>query len=165
VYAVSVARAFAATSDGVYLNAQSTAMGQAVFQPPSVFSFYPPDYALPGSATLEGPQFGVMNTTTAVARLNYVYALLNSASGIAPDASVPGSTGTKVDLSAYQALASTPAALVDRLDASIVNTTMTAPEKAAIATATGAVAATDTLGRARMAAYLVAASPRYQINR
>lgn len=165
VYAASVARAFGAASDGVYLAAQGGAMGQPVFVPPSVFSFYPPDYALPGSAALQGPQFGVQNTTTAVARLNYVYALLNSTNGIGPDASVPGATGTQVDLSGYTALAATPATLVDRLDAQMTHTTLSAPEKAAIVTAVTSIAATDTLGRARMAAYLVAASPRYQITR
>lgn len=165
VYAAGVARAFAATSDGVYLNSQSGAMGQPVYSPGSVFSFYPPDYALPGSASLQAPQFGVQNTTTAVARLNFVYALLYSANGIAPDASVPGSIGTKVDLTAYTPLASTPAALVDRLDANLTHTSLTPSEKAAIVTAVNAIGATDALGRTRMAAYLVAASPRYQITR
>ena len=165
VYAASVARAFRATSDGVYLAAQSTAMGESVFTPGSVFSFYPPDFALPKSATLKAPQFGVENTTTTTAQLNYVYALLNATNGIAADASVSGSTGTQIDLAPYAALAATPAAMVDKLDASLTHTTMTAGEKAAIVTAVGAVAATDATGRARMGAYLVAASPRYLIDR
>ena len=163
VYTMSVARALGATSDGVYPNAQAATMGQAVYTPGSVFSFYPPDYALPGSATLLGPQFGVQNTTTSVARLNYVYALLYST--IAADTSVTGSTGTQLDLSAYTALAATPAALVDRLDALLTHTTMTATEKTAIVNAVNTIAAIDTLGRARMAIYLAAASPRYQITR
>ena len=165
VYAVSVARAFGGTSDGVYLNAQSAAMGQSVFTPPSVFSFYPPDYALPGSATLDGPQFGVQNTTTAVARLNFIYTLLYSTNGIAADASVPGSTGTRIDLSGFQSMAGTPATLVDTLDAQLNHTSLSAGERSALVTAVGALSATDTLGRARMATYLLAASPRYQINR
>jgi hypothetical protein len=140
-------------------------MGQGVYQPPSVFSFYPPDYALPGSATLRGPQFAVNNTATAVARFNFVYTLLYSTNGIAADTSVPGSTGTRIDLSGYAALAGNPAALVDQLDASLMHTSMPPTEKAAIVTAVSAIASTDTIGRARMAAYLAAASPRYQINR
>ncbi len=165
VYAASVARAFGGTSDGEYLNSQAAAMGQSVFQPGSVFSFYPPDYALPGSATLQAPQFGVQNTTTSVAAFNYVYTLLYSTNGIAPDTTVVGAIGTKVDLSAYAALAATPSAMVDQLDASLMHSTMPAAEKAAITTAVTAVSATDQLGRARMGAYLVATSPRYQINR
>ena len=76
-----------------------------------------------------------------------------------------GSTGTQVDLTSLAALAATPAAMVDKLDAVMTHTTMTTVEKNAIVTAINAVAATDTLGRARMAAYLVAVSPRYLINR
>ncbi len=165
VYAVSVARAFGGTSDGVYLNAQAGAMGQSVYTPGSVFSFYPPDYALPGSASLEAPQFGVENTTTSVARFNFAYALLNTTNGIAPDTSVAGSTGTQVDLSSLVALAATPSAMVDQLDATMTHATMTATEKTAIVNAITAVSATDTLGRARMGAYLFAVSPRYLINR
>ena len=165
VYATSVARMLGVTSDGVYLNAQSAAMGQSVYTPGSVFSFYPPDYALPGSATLDGPQFGVQNTTTGVAQLNYIYTLLYSTNGIAADASVSGSTGTQIDLTPFTALAATPSTLVDKLDTLMTHGTMTATEKAAIVTAVNTIAATDTLGRVRMAAYLFAASPRYQINR
>ena len=165
VYAASLLRAMGGASDGVYLAAQSGAMGQSVYTPGSVFSFYPPDYALPASATLLGPQFGVQNTTTSTARFNFAYALLYSTNGIAADASVPGSTGTQVNLAPYQSLATTPAALVDKLDGLMTHSTMTASEKTAVVTAVNAIAATDTLGRARMAAYLVAASPRYQITR
>ena len=165
VDAVSVARAFGATTDGVYLNAQATAMGQGVYQPPSVFSFYPPGYALPRSATLLGPQFAVNNTTTGVARFNFLYALLYSANGIAADTSVAGSTGTRIDLSSYTPLAATPSALVDQLNAAMMHGSMPAGEKAAIVTAVTSIAATDPTGRTRMAAYLVAASPRYQITR
>ena len=164
IFATSVAKALGVTTDGVYLSAQAGSMGQSVFTPGSVFSFYPPDYALPGSATLKAPQFGVQNTTTSVAALNYLYALLYSTS-IPADSSVTGSTGTQVNLAAYTALAATPPALVDKLDALMTHSTMTATEKSAIVTAVNAIAATDTLGRARMATYLVAASPRYQINR
>ena len=165
VYAASLARAFGAKTDGVYLNSQSGAMGQAVYVPGSVFNFYPPDYALPNSATLVAPQFGVQNTTTTVARFNFVYALLFSANGIAPDNSVPGAIGTKIDLSGYTSFAATPATLVDQLDALMTHTTLTSTEKNAIVTAVNAVPVSDTLGRVRSAAYLIAASPRYQITR
>jgi len=165
LFAVGVARAFNASSDGVYLNAQSASMGESVFTAPSVFSFFPPDYALPNSDTLQGPQFGVQNTTTTIARFNYVNAMLYSANGIAADPSVPGSTGTRTDLTGLQALAATPSALVDKLAATMTHDTMTASEKSAIVTAVSAIAATDALGRARSAAYLVASSPRYQITR
>ena len=165
VMSASVARAFNATSDGEYLSSQAAAMGQSVYTPPSVFSFYPPDNPLPGAATLQAPQFGVENTTTAVAQYNYVYALLNTTNGIGADSTVTGATGTQVNLTALAALAATPAAMVDKLDALMTHTTLNTTEKNAIVTAVNAVSATDTLGRARMAAYLVAVSPRYLITR
>ena len=165
VYAASVARAFGAKTDGVYLNAQSGTMGQAVYTPGSVFNFFPPDFKLPGSATLDAPQFGVLNTTTTVARLNFINALFYSASGIPPDASVPGSIGTKIDLTGFTAFASAPATLVDRVDALMTHGTLTSTEKNSIVTAINAVPASDAVGRVRAAAYLVSVSPRYQITR
>ena len=165
VYSASLARAFGARTDGVYLNSQAGAMGQPVYIPGSVFNFFPPDYELPGSATLVAPQFGVQNTTTTVARFNFVYALLYSANGIAPDNSVPGAIGTKIDLSGYTSYAATPATLVDKLDALMTHTTLTSTERSAIVTAINAVPVSDALGRVRSAAYLIAASPRYQITR
>ena len=165
LYAAGIARAFGARTDGVYLTQQSNGMGQPVYQPPSVFNFYPPDYALPNSATLVAPQFGVQNTTTTVSRFNFVNALVFNVNGIPADPSVAGSTGTKIDLSGLQASAATPPALVDRLDALMTHSTLTAAEKNAIIAAVNAVAATDATARVRAAAYLVAASPRYQITR
>lgn len=165
VFVASVARAFGAQTDGVYLNAQSAAMGQSVFSPPSVFSYFPPDYALPGSSTLVAPQFGIQNTPTTVTRLNFTYSLMYSANGIAPDASVPGSIGTKISFADYQGSAPKPTTLVDRLGTALTHATLTQAEKTAIVGAVSSIAATDTLGRTRMAAYLVAASPRYQITR
>ena len=165
VFVAGIARALNAKTDGVYLNAQSGAMGQSIFSPSSVFSFYSPDNTLPGSAFLLAPQFALTNTTTNVARFNFLNALLYSASGIAADPSVTGSIGTKIDLTAYTPFAGTPSTLVDKLDAALTHSTLASTEKNAIVTAVNAVAASDAVGRTRAAAYLVLASPRYQITR
>ena len=53
-----MARALNATTDGVFLRAQSAAMGQPVFNAPSVFNFYPPDYVGPRTDVL-GPEFAL----------------------------------------------------------------------------------------------------------
>src|SRR6185503_11926315 len=45
-------------SDG-YLNPQSVNLGLDVFRPPSVFSYFSPSGAVPGSA-LKGPEFGLL---------------------------------------------------------------------------------------------------------
>ena len=164
-FVASAGRALGTKTDGVYLNAQASAMGQSVFQPGSVFNFYPPDFPLPGSATLVGPQFGLADAPTTDARFNFLNALLYSANGIAADASVANAIGTKIDLTNLQALAGDATALVGKLDTLLDHTTMTATEKSAVASAVNALAGSDTVNRARAAAYLVIAAPRYQIAR
>ena len=164
-FVASVGRAFGAKTDGVYLNAQANAMGQNLFQPGSVFNFYPPDFPLPGSSTLVGPQFGLADAPTTDARFNFLNTLLYSTNGVAADGSVAGAIGTRIDLANLQALAGDATSLVGKLDTLLDHTSMTATEKSAVATAVNAVSATDTINRARAAAYLVTAAPRYQIAR
>src|SRR5205823_2849441 len=103
LYMTGVARGLAGSSDGVFLRAQSNTLGQFVFYSPSVFNYYPFDYVVPGTRLL-GPEFGVQTSTTAIGRANFANSLVFS-NGIAPDATVYGATGTKVDLTAYQSLA------------------------------------------------------------
>jgi uncharacterized protein (DUF1800 family) len=165
VEVVSVLRALNGRTDGVYPIAVARNMGQPLFGPFTVFSFYPPTYPLPGSATLQAPQFGILNTATALGQLNFLNALLYSASGIAPATNVPGATGTQIDLSRYEADASDSGALLAQLNADVLHHTMSDVESAAMAPAIDAITATDPLDRARAAAYLVFASPRYQITR
>lgn len=151
-------------SDGVYLRGQVSAMGQNLFYSPSVFNYFPPDYGVPGT-TLDGPEFAILNSSTAFSRANFINSIVYSSNGIAPDPTVPGAIGTKVNLQSLQALAGNPAQLVERLNELMLHNTMSTPMKNAIITAVQAVASTDTLGRARMAAYLVATSSQYQVER
>ena len=162
---VTILRALNGSSDGVYPIFAASSMGQPLFGPYTVFSFYPPTYPLPGSSTLLAPQFGILNTATALARLNFLNTLLYSANGIAPAANVPGATGTQIDLSQYEVNAGDSNLLVSQFNANALHHTMSAGESAAIVPAVNAVVATDSLNRARAAAYLVLASPRYQITR
>jgi uncharacterized protein (DUF1800 family) len=162
-FITSMTRAFAGRSDGVYLRTASSSLGQFVFYSPSVFNFYPPDYVIPGTP-LVGPEFGVQTSTTAINRINFANGLIFS-NVIAPDASVYGATGTAIDLSGYQSLAANAGNLVDRLDRDLLGNTMSPAMRTAIVNAVNAVAATDTLNRARTAAYLVVTSPHYQVQR
>ena len=161
-YVVAVARALNATTDGVFLRAQSAAMGQPVFQAPSVFNFYPPDYGVPRTEIL-GPEFALQNTTTAFARINFVNALVFGT--INPDPAVYGATGTQADWSSLTALSGDPDALVDKLDRLLMHGTLSSEAHAAIVTAVNAISATDTLARAKTAFYLVATSSQYQVER
>jgi uncharacterized protein (DUF1800 family) len=165
VDAAAVLRALNGATDGVYPISAAASMGQPLFSANTVFNFYPPSNPVPGSSTLLAPQFGILNTATAIARLNFLNALLYSETGIAPAANVPGAVGTQVDFSPYESNVASASDLVTQFNANVLHHALTAGEGAAIATAVDAVPADDPLNRARAAAYLIFASPRYQITR
>jgi hypothetical protein len=163
VFMTAVLRALGGRTDGVYLRAASNTLGQFVFYSPSVFNYYPPDYVIPGT-TLLGPEFAIQNTSTTFARANFATSLVMAAQ-VAPDNTVYGSTGTAVDLTPYQAVAADAGALADRLNTYLLAGRMTPAMRSAIVTAVNAVSATDLLGRARAAAWLVVTSPQFQVER
>jgi uncharacterized protein (DUF1800 family) len=159
-----VIRALNGASDGVYLLGQSSNMGQNVFQAPSVFNFYPPTFPAPGTQ-LAGPPFKLMLTGTILNRSNFVDRIVMG-NAIGADNTVTGSTGTRIDLAPFQALAANPDAagqLLDRFNLLFLHNTMSPQTRAALLTAINAYPATDTLGRVRQAAYLVATSSQYQV--
>ncbi len=164
LFTTHLLKALHGNSDGVYLRNQGSAMEQAVFVAPSVFNFYPPDHVLPGD-TLLSPESAILNSTSAINRANFVSTLVFSNNGIAPDANVAGATGTQIDLSDLQTLAATPENLVDEIARRLLGSALSSTSRAAVIQAVNAVAATDSLNRARTAVYLVALSPNYQVER
>jgi hypothetical protein len=163
LWVAQLARAFNASSDGVYLRAVTGALGQPLFYAPTVFNYYPPDYVLPGTP-LVGPEFALQTATTAINRANVANALLFS-SAIAPDSSVYGATGTTLNLTALTPYAGNGIDLVDRMDRLLVAGSLSSEARSAIVTAVNAVPATDALGRVRAAAYLIVTSSQYQVER
>ena len=161
-FVAGVARAAGAATDGVYLRAQAAAMGQPVFVAPSVFNFYPPDYVVPGT-TLLGPEFALQNSTSSLARINFVNTL--AFGSINPDPAVYGATGTVPDWTPLLAVAGDAGALVAALDRLLAHRSLPTAAKAAIVGAVNAVPATDPAGRVRTAFYLVATSSHYQVER
>ena len=157
----NVMRALNGSSDGVFLFGQSSSMGQNVFQPPSVFNFYPPNYPAPGT-TLDGPPFKIMLTGTILNRANFVDRIVFGAN-VNPDNTVTGATGTRINLVPFQSLAANPDQLLDRLNLILMHNTLSPQTRQAILTAVNAYPATDTLGRVRQAAYLIATSAQYQV--
>jgi uncharacterized protein (DUF1800 family) len=164
LWVAGVLRALNGTTDGVYPRALVPGMGQNLFYSPSVFNYYSPTQPLPGSAALVAPEFGIHNASTAMARANFVNAVVFS-NGIAPDPSVPGATGTSVNLSELQALSNDPAALVDHLDLVMMRSAMPAAMRTSIVNAVTAAPASDPVLRARTAAYLVATASQFQVGR
>ncbi len=150
----------AAASDG-YLNPQSSNMGQDVWRPTSVFSYYPSDYLVPDTTDMAGPEFGILSATTALRRANFVNTMAFGAINTSNNAP----SGTSLDLSKLQALAASPESLVTELNRSLMHGTMSAEMKTAIMTAVSAVSSTNTLQRAQQALYLVATSSQFQVQR
>lgn len=143
---------------------------QRVFDPPSVFNFYPPDYALVGSGMpLVGPAFGIHNASTAMERMRYLNCVIDwgGCTSVTPNEAAW--------VEAYLA-AGTPAAgksnvnghpadtlLVDRLSRLAYGQLLPSDERQAVLDALKMQWSTPQ-GRFRQAAYLIFASPRYQLN-
>jgi uncharacterized protein (DUF1800 family) len=164
LFVTGVLRALNGASDGVFLRSESGKMGQNVFESPSVFNFYPPDFQAPGT-TLDGPPFKLMLTGTILNRINFVNRILFGGN-VAADATVAGSTGTSLNLQSLQALATNPdqpGQLLDRLNLILMHNTLSPQARAAILQAVNAYAASDPQGRVRQAAYLFAAAAQYQV--
>lgn len=157
-----LARAMNAQTDGVYFRTTTGNSGQTVFLSPSVFNYYPPEYSLAASG-VNAPEFAIYNTTSALNRVNVAYGTVFGT--LSADPTVFGATGTQFDLSPYTAVAADSNALLDRVNDVLFAGRLTATTRAKIKTAIDAVAATDTIGRARTALYLASAAPETQVLR
>lgn len=172
-------------SDGV-LNFLTEPLGQDVFNPPSVFNYYPMDYVI-SNVGLAGPEFGTLSTNTILKRANFVEKFFpalpgsGTASGIQVNGqivSTPGNVpipnpeyslcGMEVYIPRLQALSAsdaTGALLVDTLNKEMLRSSMSGAMRGDILTAVRAVDPNNTLRRARTAIYLIATSPQFQVQR
>jgi uncharacterized protein (DUF1800 family) len=161
-------RTFNATSDGFFRD-DLTSMDQDLFNPPTVFSYFPADYSVPGTNGLFGPEFGILSSSSTFKRANFVNKLFLANSGNGIPVSLPNAPGgTKLDYSSYQALAGNPSQLVDALNASMMHGTMSAAMKTSMVQAVTNVSGSNpTLQalRTQTAIYLIATSSQYQVER
>jgi hypothetical protein len=138
-------------------------MGQEPFNPPTVFSYYRPNYIIPNT-TLLGPEFNIQSSAAAISRANFANTMVFSRIG-----SPPG--GTAIDLTGLQARSTsdvTGAALVDELNRVLMHGSMSSEMRTKILqtiTALPSATAANHLQRARWALYLVATSSQYQVAR
>jgi len=172
-YINNILRAFNASSDGV-IGSRNPASGgdmpgqldQPVFQPTTVFSYFTPDYEVPGTKVL-GPAFQILSTSTTLRRANVANTLIYS--GIPVGTNTP--TGTQLNFSSLDALASgdtTGGQLVDQLNALLLHGTMSAQMRSSILTAVLSVSTSDSnFARKRVmtAVYLVVTSPQFDVQR
>ncbi len=138
-------------------------LGQRVYMPDTVFSYYSPLYEVPGTG-LFGPAFEILSTSTALQRANTVNTFVYS--GINTNSNRP--TGTALSFTSLEQQASNPSQLADTLNALLLHSTMSPGMKAQIVNALNAVPTSDAQfarKRAQAAAYLVLTSPQFQVQR
>ncbi|MFG6467631.1 DUF1800 domain-containing protein [Roseateles sp. BYS87W] len=155
-------RSLGGSSDGVWLRAQAANLSQPVYSPPSVFNFFTPDYDLPDNTSLDGPAFGVFNASAAF-KLSGALATLLSGKPVPPDTTVAGATGTAIDLTRWQTLAATPAALVAEINRVMFAGRASPALQTALLKAAQLAPATRPLDRAKAALFLAAMSPEYLV--
>jgi hypothetical protein len=119
-----------------------------------------------------GPAFGILSTSTTLRRANNVNTLIYTGVGAnltSPTAFSPDRPkGTSVDLANLEANASNPDAIADQLNALMLHGTMSTEVRNSIKTAMTAIPTSDAAfarKRAQVAAYLVATSSQYDIQR
>ncbi|HEX4900865.1 MAG TPA: DUF1800 domain-containing protein, partial [Pyrinomonadaceae bacterium] len=164
------------TSDGVLGGRSSTdftgTLDQVIFSPPTVFSYYQPGYEVPGTKIL-GPAFGILSTSTTLRRANNINSLVYAGvtANTTPTALSPDRPrGTSLDLSNLEALSANPGDIADLLNALMLHGTMSTQMRTSLINAMNAITTADGFGsvaqkRARVAAYLVATSSQYDIQR
>ena len=160
-------------SDGVLGSRSSVdltgSLDQIIFQPATVFSYYQPEYEVPGTKIL-GPAFGILSTSTTLKRANNINTLVYSGiqANTTPAQSPDRPRGTSVDLANIEAMASNPGQVADYLNALMLHGTMSTQFRNSIITAMNAIPGSDAnfaRKRAQVAAYLVATSSQYDIQR
>jgi len=140
-----------------YYSTDLANMGQDVFDSPSVFNYYAPDYLVPGT-TVMGGEFQIFTPNDAVVRANEVSSLFGSW-GSAVQTYGPGTT---IDLTPFLPLAANPATLVSALDLTLTHGVMPAAMKSEIVAAVAAET-NGALRQVQLGAYLILTSNYYNV--
>jgi fibronectin type 3 domain-containing protein len=158
LFTVSMMRALNATvTDHPFMSNRVAEMGQNVFFPPSVFSYFSPGYRVRGTGTppLGGPEFQILTSVTSMERVNFVGSLLGNRFG----------ADVTVDYTPFMNLAGTAATLVDYCNQLFMGGSMSAEERTEIINAVNVTAATNPTERVRTALYLTLSAAQSQIDR
>jgi uncharacterized protein (DUF1800 family) len=150
LFITNVLRAMNAVSDGASLSDQASNMKQQPFFSPTVFNFYHPDQVIQGS-TLIGPEFEIFNTSTTIARANFVNSLVYG----------QVSSTTTVDLSGYVPLAANPDQLVTAVAAVMLRGQVSDSMRGTLVTTLTGIP--DNTRRTRAAFYLIGTSSQFQV--
>ncbi|MBS7807889.1 DUF1800 domain-containing protein [Variovorax sp. PCZ-1] len=154
------ARGFEASSKtGEFRIRQTTQIGQSVMEAPSVFNFYRPGFVPPGSsiatAGLVAPELQINTESQVTAYLNFMSSAVENGTGDNRDVSC--------SYAAEVALASNPAALIDRVDLLLTGQRLSSATRNSMLKAINSVPATSALQRARTAVLLALCSPEFLV--
>ena len=112
IFMVGLLRALGATVDDTNgLTWDAYLLGQSIYNADSVFNYYSPSYAIPGTGLL-GPEFQLQTPSIAIGRANW-------ASYILTGTYASNKQAYGIDLTSFVNLAGNPAQLVDAVDAAL----------------------------------------------
>jgi uncharacterized protein (DUF1800 family) len=151
VLIASIARAFHAKTDASGFAGWGSGMSQSIFEPATVFNFFPPVNPIAGT-TLNGPEFAIFDTNTSLVRMNFINAVAYGSLG----------SNTTLDFSPVTS-AGTSDQMVAWLDTLFLHGSTPTQMKQTILTAVGAVDPTDITGQAEAAIYLYLSSSMYEV--
>lgn len=169
----SIARAIGLQTDGSGFTLRDAALGQPVFQAPSVFNFYPPDYPLPRSSGLVSPASKLLSAGGTVALQNFAFEWTLKGEPNRGDwnynMGLPNYTGTVPLWGGWEAVASDVDRLVAVVNLLMLNNSATDAQKQAMRNAALSITSTDAQKQARRRAqallYIAASSPNFLVDR
>ncbi len=128
-------------------------LSEKLLNAPSVFNFYSPLTKVPGAPQYVGPEFQIYAASLAIGRANFLYALISGGYN----------SMIAVDITPFVNAAADATALVNLVDATLLQGRMSALARQAIA---GALAAsTDNRQRAITALYLTAITAEFGVHK
>jgi uncharacterized protein (DUF1800 family) len=150
----------AAVNDTNNLTGQAANLGQNIFAPASVFSYFAPSYTIPpeftaGAAVL-GPEFQILSPSAAIARANLVNSIIYGNLG----------AGAVIDLAPFSASAGAPQNLVNAISQTFFYGDMPAAMQTQLLSAVNALPGTSAAvlkARAQAALYVALSSSYYTV--
>jgi hypothetical protein len=140
-------------------------MGQDLWRPPTVFSYFPADFEVPALPGVMGPEFGILSATTALRRANFVNTMVFTGIPRTTGTNTNAPSGTSLTFDSLFPLAWDAARLVDEVNMRLLGGTASASMRTSMITAVTAVPANNPKLRIQQAVYLAATSSQFQVQR